>query len=73
MCSLLAKIQLSDILNEALLYQKGELGKILQFAIDYEEANFNKLDKASIESQELTQSYLQGIEHASEVLAIIKK
>lgn len=73
MSSLLAKIQLSEVLNEALLHRKGELGLILQFSLDFEEAKFNKLDKDSIENKDLTQSYLQGLAHANDVIDIIKK
>jgi c-di-GMP-related signal transduction protein len=72
MNSLLNKIQLSEILNEALLHQKGELGKILKFVIDYEEAKFDELDKTLIEPKDLTQSYLQGLAYANEVIDIIK-
>ena len=72
MNSLLNKIQLSEILNEALLHQKGELGQILKFVIDYEEAKFDELDKTPIEPKDLTQSYLQGLAYANEVIEIIK-
>jgi c-di-GMP-related signal transduction protein len=71
--SLLAKIQLSEALNEALLNHNGELGKILKFTIDYEQANFNKLENAPINQEDFTRSYLQGIEHANNVISIINK
>lgn len=73
MASLLAKIQLSETLNEALLNHSGELGKILKFTIDYEEANFNKLANVPINHEDFTRSYLQGIEHANNVISIINK
>lgn len=73
MSSLLSKIQLSEILNEALLHQKGELGHILKWVIDYEEARFDELDKAPVAHHDLTQSYLQGLAYASEVMDIINK
>ncbi|HAT8177950.1 TPA: HDOD domain-containing protein [Legionella pneumophila] len=73
MPSLLAKIQLSETLNEALLNYKGDLGKILKFSIDYEQANFNQLESISIKSEALTQSYLKGIEYANHVIDIINK
>lgn len=73
MPSLLAKIRLSETLNEALLNYKGDLGKVLKFAIDYEQANFNQLERLSIKSDTLTQSYLKGIEYANHVLDIINK
>ncbi|CEG55647.1 EAL and HDOD domain-containing protein [Legionella fallonii] len=71
MGSLLAKIHLSDTLNDALLYQKGDLGQVLKFATDYEAANFNELDNISLENKDLAQSYLEGIAHASEIMDII--
>ncbi|BCA93864.1 histidine kinase [Legionella antarctica] len=71
MNSLLDKIKLSEILNEALLHQKGELGHILKLVIDYEEAKFNELDKAPVAHKDLAQSYLQGLAYASEVMDII--
>ena len=73
MSSLLAKIQLNETLNDALLYQKGELGKLLKCAVDYEHANFHELDKASIEHADMAQSYLQGLAHANDVIDFIKK
>lgn len=72
MASLLAKIQLSEVLNEALLHQEGELGKILKFTIDYEEANFKQLAHAPIDSNELVRSYLNGIEYANSIINIIQ-
>lgn len=72
MDSLLAKIHLSDTLNDALLYQKGELGQVLKFTIDYETANFNELDNIVLENKDLAQSYLEGITHANEIIDLIK-
>ena len=72
MDSLLAKIQLSDTLNEALLHQKGELGLVLKFTIDYETANFNELDNIVLENKDLAQSYLEGIVHANEIIDLIR-
>lgn len=72
MASLLAKIQLSEVLNEALLHQEGELGRILKFTIDYEEANFKQLSNAPIDSNELVRSYLNGIEYANSIINIIQ-
>lgn len=71
MPSLLSKIQLSDVLNEALLNHHGELGQLLKFTIDYEEANFNQLENTSVQFEEFTKSYLQGIEHANNVIKMI--
>ena len=73
MSSLLTKIQLSEVLNEALLNKKGTLGLILKFAIDYEEAKFNELDKAPIASKDFAQSYLLGLAHASDIMDAIRK
>ncbi len=73
MPSLLAKIRLSEALNEALLNYKGDLGKILKFAIDYEQANFNQLERIPVKSETLSQSYLKGIEYANHVIDIINK
>lgn len=73
MPSLLAKIQLSETLNEALLNHKGDLGKILKFTIDYEQANFNQLDSATVNTEELAQSYLKGIEYANNIIDILNK
>lgn len=71
--SLLAKIRLSEVLNEALLNYKGDLGKILKFAIGYEQANFNQLERIPVKSETLSQSYLKGIEYANHVIDIINK
>lgn len=73
MSSLLAKIQLNEAINEALLENKGELGTILKFTKDYEEANFNLLENASIKFEDFTHSYLKGIEYAQSVLNIINQ
>lgn len=73
MASLLAKIQLSDALNEALLHHEGELGTLLKFTIAYEEANFSQLEHATIDNEALTRSYFQGIEYANDVINMIKK
>lgn len=73
MPSLLAKIQLSETLNDALLNHKGDLGKILKFTIDYEQANFNQLDSATVNTEELAQSYLKGIEYANNIIDVINK
>nr|WP_080445681.1 HDOD domain-containing protein [Legionella pneumophila] len=73
MPSLLAKIRLSEALNEALLNYKGDLGKILKLAIDYEQANFNQLERIPVKSETLSQSYLKGIEYANHVIDIINK
>jgi c-di-GMP-related signal transduction protein len=74
MASLLAKIQLSDVLNEALLNHTGFLGEILKLVIDYEEANFTRVEQHSINNNEnLIRSYLEGIEYANSILNIIQK
>lgn len=73
MSSLLAKIELSETLNEALLHHHGELGKILKFTKDYEEANFNQLEKAPFDIEEFRRSYFHGIEYANTVIDIIKQ
>ncbi len=71
MNSLLAKIQLSEAFNEALLDNKGELGFILKLAKYYEEANFNELDKAPLANKDLTTIYFQSLEHANSVMGVI--
>ncbi len=71
--SLLSKIQLNKALNEALLHQKGELGDFLQVAIDYEFANFKKLERTSYDKQDLTRSYVAGIEYARSVMDLINQ
>lgn len=73
MPSLLAKIQLSEVLNEALIYQEGELGRILKFAIAYEEANFKQLKHADLDYNQFVQAYLEGIDHANSILTIINE
>lgn len=72
MSTLLAKIELSETLNEALLNHQGELGNILKLTLDYEEANFNQLENSTIKSTDLIHAYLQGIEHANQVSDSIK-
>lgn len=70
---LLSKIKLSNAFNEALLHQKGELGHILQITIDYEAANFKKLERTTYDKQDLTRSYLEGINYANSVMDVINK
>lgn len=71
MSSLLAKIQLSKTLNDALIYHKGDLGAILKTTIDYETANFNELINIPVNQELLTSSYLQAIEYASNIMNLI--
>ena len=73
MSELLTKIQLSATLNEALLNYQGELGTILKLAIDYEQGNFDQLDKSSINHEELTFFYLQGVEYASNTIGLMNQ
>lgn len=72
MSVLLARIQLSEVLNEALLHHVGELGKYLKFSIAYEEANFKHLQYSGIDDKDLVQSYLEGIAYATSILNFIK-
>lgn len=72
MVDLLDKIKLSPPINDALLHQKGELGEILKLVIHYENGQFNQLNDLAIENGELLDSYFQGIDHAKQVLNIIK-
>ena len=72
MSLLLDRIQLSEVLNEALLHHVGELGKFLKFSIAYEEANFKQLQYSGVDNKELVQSYLDGIAYANSVINIIK-
>jgi EAL and modified HD-GYP domain-containing signal transduction protein len=71
MSLLLDRIQLSEVLNEALLHHVGELGKFLKFSIAYEEANFKQLQYSGVDNKELVQSYLDGIAYANSVINII--
>jgi len=66
--SLLAKIQLSDDVNNALLYYEGELGQLLKYTVDYEQARFNDFDDAQVPRRKLSESYLKGILYANGVL-----
>lgn len=68
---LLSKIQLNEALNEALLHHTGELGRILQVTMDYEAADFKKLELSDFSKEDLTCSYLEGIEHANSVMDIV--
>lgn len=72
MALLLDRIQLSEVLNAALLHHVGELGRFLKFAIAYEEANFKQLHHSGIDSQKFVQSYLDGIAYANSIINIIK-
>jgi c-di-GMP-related signal transduction protein len=72
MVSLLGKIQLSEQLNLAILEHKGELGHILQFTKAYEEAKFQQLEISTIDINDFTNSYLQAIDYASDVIRLIK-
>jgi len=71
MPSLLAKIQLSEPFNQALLHYEGDLGKLLKCAIDYEQANFNAIDCSLVDTSQLTRFYLQGIDYANTILQSI--
>ncbi len=73
MSSLLSRIQLSDEFNEALLHQHGKLGEILQLTIDYEKADFAQIEKSPYQKEDLTRSYLEGIEYANSIMSIINK
>lgn len=73
MSSLLAKIQLSEVLNAALIHHVGPLGNILKYTIDYEEANFKKLKHSGIDSDDLIKSYLEGIAYANGIMHILHK
>ena len=68
---LLSKIHLSEKLNDALIYNKGELGSFLKFSIDYEQTNFSSLNSLPINEEELTKHYLKSIEYANSMLDII--
>lgn len=70
--SLLSKVQLSPLINEALLEHKGPLGSILQATIDYELARFKKLESSPYSKEDLTGSYFQGIEYATSIMDLIK-
>ncbi|WP_237760434.1 EAL and HDOD domain-containing protein [Legionella steelei] len=70
--SLLAKIQLSAQLKNALLYFEGELGGILKMVLDYEMANFKQLESALVDSNLLTSAYLDSVKYAIKTLQLIK-
>lgn len=70
--SLLSKIRLSQELHDALIDRSGPLGNILNQVILYEKADFGGLDYTMFTNEHYTQSYLQGIEYATTVMASIK-
>jgi EAL and modified HD-GYP domain-containing signal transduction protein len=69
--SLLAKIQLSDVLNAALLHHVGPLGSLLKCTICYEEANFKQLAQYGFNDDNLLYAYLEGLAYATSALSII--
>ncbi len=71
MPALLARIQLSDTFNQALLQHSGELGNFLKYSLDYEQANFGEMEHSVFDRNTLTGFYLQGIEYANSVLGIL--
>lgn len=71
MTALLSKIRLCDVINDALIHHKGELGWILTLAIDYETGDFDRLEQSKISSDVLMRYYLQGIEYASNMRGIM--
>lgn len=73
MPSLLAKIQLSETLNEALLNHEGELGRILKLTLDYENGNFSLLENSPLNDEDLINAYIDAIEHANSVLGLVSK
>lgn len=72
MDSLLAKIQLSTQLNNAILYLEGELGNILRIVMDYEVAHFNQLESASVDNSLLMRAYLDSVKYAIKTIHLIK-
>ncbi len=70
MTSILSKIQLSEVLNDALLHQRGQLGKILKDTINYEEGNFNKLENSAYGTKNLINAYLESIEYARAIMRL---
>lgn len=73
MASLLSKIQLSEALNEALLYKRGVLGEILQAVINYEKGEFALLEQTAYDSTSLLNAYLESIAYARSIIAIIEQ
>lgn len=73
MDSLLAKIELDDNLNQALLCYEGKLGQLLKYTIDYEQANFSALENSPFEQHELTDFYIKAIEYANTMIGIWNK
>ena len=72
MDSLLAKIQLSTQLNNAILYLEGELGNILRIVMDYEIAHFKQLESASVDNTLLMRAYLDSVKYAIKTIHLIK-
>lgn len=70
--SLLAKIQLGESINNALLRYQGPLGQLLGYAMDYEQANFSNLENTQFVRQQLTNSYLEGIKYANGILKTLE-
>ncbi|WP_392536982.1 EAL and HDOD domain-containing protein [Legionella sp. 227] len=70
--SLLAKIQLSTQLNNAILYFEGELGNILRIVMDYEIAHFKQLESASVDKTLLMRAYLDSVKYAIKTIHLIK-
>ncbi|MCW8399996.1 HDOD domain-containing protein [Legionella sp. PATHC038] len=70
--SLLAKIQLSTQLNNAILYFEGELGSILRIVMDYEIAHFKQLESASVDNTLLMRAYLDSVKYAIKTIHLIK-
>ncbi|MGQ3892197.1 EAL and HDOD domain-containing protein [Legionella sp. CNM-4043-24] len=69
---LLAKIQLEENINEALLYRTGQLGYFLRHAIDYEEARFHNLRQSPFEREDLISCYFAGIQYADSIIKSLR-
>lgn len=70
MASILSKIQLSESLNEALLYQHGQLGEILKDTINYEQGDFSQLENTSYGNNNLINAYFESIEYARSIMRL---
>lgn len=70
---LIEKLNLSDILNSAIIDNTGDLGVLLKITKLYERGAFNELSAYSqVSYHHLVSAYLEGIGYADNVLSIIK-
>jgi c-di-GMP phosphodiesterase len=64
----LAELPIHQILSDAILEQKGQLGDVLERVLAYEHGDFATATRPPLNSQALTHAYFQAIEWSTQLL-----